>query len=252
MPIDCQICCRTIQSLKDMCRTDCNHMFCQSCICKKLSRDKNLCPACDSVVRVVTTQADELNIQPTKIKFCNVIYILHVSIWFVEDPSSLLADLFDLYGMQWLGGIDIWVLSFLTERKHDSFIKASYWKKMMSGLEQLFSSSGRRRKLRLQARAAPLVYCWLIMRSKIELCNWMAILCKRADFSRLLQLLYLPFVLFYHFICSFSKNSYYQPVQQNRDDASKSQSPSTKQHSPSKSQFREPGRVRIPSSGETV
>ncbi|TMW62677.1 hypothetical protein Poli38472_005295 [Pythium oligandrum] len=90
--------------------TDCAHEFCLRCLCQQLSVRRNLCPVCDKKVKTVhQLEADEeegnasndktastSKPAPASIRFCNAIYVLHVSIWSVEDPARVLADLFHL------------------------------------------------------------------------------------------------------------------------------------------------------------
>jgi hypothetical protein len=97
----CVLCEKKMTLKTQRCITDCVHEFCLSCLCRDLSERKNHCPICYSTIKMIhqldfKSQKTQQEAPPASIKFCNATYILHVSIWSVEDPAKVLADLFQL------------------------------------------------------------------------------------------------------------------------------------------------------------
>jgi len=98
---ECAICKQNFKrKQQEQCLTDCGHVYCLTCICLNLCQTKNACPVCHSIVRVVrqmnASGNDEQREKPCSVKFCNATYILYVSIWSVQDPTTKLAKLFHL------------------------------------------------------------------------------------------------------------------------------------------------------------
>ncbi|ETV82897.1 hypothetical protein H257_04671 [Aphanomyces astaci] len=96
----CALCEVTVDGRPDQCVTDCGHVFCVSCACRYLGHNKNRCSVCQAHIKIVR-QMDAFGNEaqrekPCSVKFCNVTYILYVSIWSVDDPTSKLASLFYL------------------------------------------------------------------------------------------------------------------------------------------------------------
>ncbi|GLE00413.1 hypothetical protein PINS_up009170 [Pythium insidiosum] len=101
----CVLCDRALETQAERCITDCAHEFCLACICRELTERRNACPICAARVKTVhqLEQSDGGRDAPTavagapaSIRFNNAVYVLHVSIWSVEDPARKLAELFDL------------------------------------------------------------------------------------------------------------------------------------------------------------
>ncbi|TDH67283.1 hypothetical protein CCR75_003117 [Bremia lactucae] len=80
------------------CLTDCSHEFCLSCLCRDLALNKNRCPGCDAQVKQVTqlVSPKQNTPKPAFVRFCNAVYTLNVLIWAVDNPTIILAALFDL------------------------------------------------------------------------------------------------------------------------------------------------------------
>ncbi|ETW10385.1 hypothetical protein H310_00703 [Aphanomyces invadans] len=96
----CALCDEALEGKPDQCITDCGHVFCVSCACRYLGHNKNRCSECHIQVKIVR-QMDACGNEaqrekPCSVKFCNVTYILYVSIWSVDDPTHTLATLFHL------------------------------------------------------------------------------------------------------------------------------------------------------------
>ncbi|KAJ0409103.1 hypothetical protein P43SY_002237 [Pythium insidiosum] len=99
----CVLCDRPLATQPERCLTDCAHEFCLACVCRELTERRNACPICGARVRTVHQLQPEGDAStaaaapaPASIRFNNAVYVLHVSIWSVEDPARKLAELFDL------------------------------------------------------------------------------------------------------------------------------------------------------------
>ncbi len=106
----CMICDQMSNSMSKRALTNCSHEFCLNCIIQHLRQSpykskettsKNQCPVCQDPIKTIheeTTKNSSLfeKEKKIKIKYCNVIFFLNVSIWSVDDPVKTLAELFQL------------------------------------------------------------------------------------------------------------------------------------------------------------
>jgi hypothetical protein len=99
----CALCDAPLSTTRDRGLTDCAHEFCLACICRQLTDFRNLCPVCGRKVKTVhqlqpesDTATQDAGAAPASVRFNNAIYVLNVSIWSVDDPARVLAELFHL------------------------------------------------------------------------------------------------------------------------------------------------------------
>ncbi|KAH9197526.1 hypothetical protein AeNC1_000476 [Aphanomyces euteiches] len=216
----CRLCNRDLEGQPNQCVTDCGHVFCLSCACLKLNSNKNQCSVCQTVVKVVRqmdANGNEAQREaPCNVKFCNVTYVLYVSIWSVQDPTDKLAKLFQLDHARVIhrGKIlkkgDVWP---------GTVVQLVGTRKAGKGTDAVSTSAS----------------WWL------EFVQWLLILCN--------AILY-PFKLIYLFFHSMIWGEEYQSLPQRLYEPVDPSAPVNENSNPAT--FQQPGAVPLPRPTETV